>query len=129
TILWNGSYVRVPTSTAASVVRQFATTFNNDKLTEAAHKISQMDIRSAAPLWFFTNGRGSSQGFAPEVTSVEVVGQLMRLDLRNLPSKTAGTLWIDRQERKLVRSVVDGQEMDITKINGGVLPTGQGPPR
>jgi hypothetical protein len=125
-VRWDRSYVRVPTSNASNAVQQFVTTFNTDKLAEAVGpaRESRISLGSAAPSWFFQNGRGSSQPAELDVASVEVVDQLMRLELRNVTSKMAATIWIDRREHKLVRSVVDGREMDITKPFGGVTPTG-----
>ena len=51
---------------------------------------------------------------APELTAVDLTDDILRVDLRNRwPTPVPASIWIDLKSRSVIKSVVDGQEMDL----------------
>ena len=48
------------------------------------------------------------------VDSVDVTDDLMRLEIHNPKTMKPATFWIDLKARKITKSVVVGQEMELT---------------
>jgi hypothetical protein len=94
---------------------------NEEKLVQADQKFSHISLVNGAPFEFFTaNSLGGSQPGFPTITSAVLNDGMLQIDLTSSGGVYKGRFWIDLHARKLIRSVVNGQEMDITKMFGGV---------
>ena len=50
----------------------------------------------------------------PEVVSVDFAGGFLRFDIRNPRTQANASIWVDLGNRRIVKSIVAGQEMDVT---------------
>lgn len=76
--------------------------------------VSLIDLSHAAPFVFFTAGSlGGSQPGQAKITGIETIDKTLRLDLLSDGDVFNGTFWIDIENKKVVKSIVDGQEMEI----------------
>ena len=89
---------------------------------ELQKKSSAVFLRDAAPLYFFEATPGSSQPGDATISAIDVTDGILRLDLLSPGGEFKGSFWVDLSARKLVRAIVDGQEMDLSKPGGFGVP-------
>jgi hypothetical protein len=119
---WGKSYFKIPTppDKEQGAIQRFAAEMDEEKLLQADSKFTHISLVNGAPFEFFTaNSAGGSQSAAPTITAAELTDGMLQLDLTSSGGVYHGHFWIDLNAQKLIRSVVDGKEMDITKMFGG----------
>ena len=71
----------------------------------------------------FESPGGGAQYLTPKLESFCLEDGFLRLDIRKKAEpQIPATLWIDRKAKKVVRSVVNGVEMDINTGKGYAVP-------
>jgi hypothetical protein len=122
---WRGSYYEM--SESAGNLDAAIAQFRNEKFDEVMSKelqkkSSAVFLRDAAPLYFFEATPGSSQPGDATISAIDVTDGILRLDLLSPGGEFKGSFWVDLSARKLVRAIVDGQEMDLSKPGGFGVP-------
>jgi hypothetical protein len=63
---------------------------------------------------FFTaHSEGGSQPGTPSIRAIDFTDGILRLDMVSEGGKFTGSFWMDFKAKKVIRSVVDGQKMDL----------------
>jgi hypothetical protein len=110
------SYVEIPTASGGeeAAIARFAAQFDDAKLAQANKNPDGVILAHAAPPAFFTAGSaGGSQPGKPTIKAFDLSDSILRLDLVSEGGKFTGSFWIDLKEKKTIKSVVDGVEMDL----------------
>jgi|ERR1700722_3891982 len=111
------SYFKMPLSNGDidKTIAEFVSDFDENKLTESESKMFRVPLSLGAPFPFFTaNSLGGSQPGTPTIKAIDLKDYILRLDLLSSGNKFNGSFWIDLKARKLIKSVVDGQEMNLS---------------
>lgn len=119
-LVWSGSYLELPDSKDDTAIRQFETTFDSQKRKQSDQKRvteNRIVLRQAVTQFYFSQSPYAGGGIlAPQVEAVSLTNGVLRLDLRNPATKIPATLWIDLKVKKVVKSVVNGDEMDLNSL-------------
>lgn len=118
-LIWSDSYLELPDSVNESyAISQFETNFNAQKFNQEWNKrrVNRIGLDQAAPQFYFSDGPYGGGTPLPRVESVEMTDGVLHLDIRNPVTKTPSSFWIDLQTKKVIKSVVDGQEMDLSAV-------------
>lgn len=71
-------------------------------------------LQKASPLFYFLETPiGGAKRVKMKLEAFEVTDDILRLDVRNPATQKPATYWINPAQKKVVKSVVDGQEMDL----------------
>ncbi len=97
------------------LISRFISEFDEQKLASQEDKnLFGVSLSVAAPFGFFTaQSLGGSQPGTPSIKAIDLTDGLLRLDLVSEGGKFAGSFWIDLKARKVIKSIIDGQEMDL----------------
>ena len=113
------SYIEVPAPTNGlelnEAISEFEKQFDSIKLSQwlDAHSVS-IPIVSAVPARFFSGPNSSiRKSLPPKLEKIDFTNGVMRLDIKGMNLQQLGTFWVDLQTKKVIKSVVDGQEMDL----------------
>ena len=119
-LIWSDSYLELPDSVNESyAISQFETNFNAQKFNQEWNKrrVNRIELRQAAPQFYFSDGPYPGGGTPlPKVESVDLTDGVLHLDIRNPVTKMPASFWIDLKAKKVIKSVVDGQEMDLSDV-------------
>jgi hypothetical protein len=105
---------------ASHVIARFKSELSEDDLNQKIEKGQKemsfrVLLRDAAPMPFFTaHSLGGSQPGQAVIKAIDVSDGIVRLDLLSDGGKFSGTFWIDLKAKKLIQSIVEGQEMDLS---------------
>jgi hypothetical protein len=126
------SYVSVPDKEGMeAAIQKFEAEFNAENRDNLRWKAMfpegiEDSLKNALPLgeglpeYFFMATPEPGAGIAGAVLDeVEGSGGILRLVFHNPVTRKSATLWIDLEARKVTKSIVEGQEMDIGKGRGG----------
>lgn len=116
TFIWIKSYFEIPTASGKeeAAISQFVSEFDDEKLSQEDNKFFRVLLMNAAPVAFFTAGsRGGSQPGTQTIKAIDVTDGILRLDLLSEGGKFTGSFWIDLKKQKIIKSIIDGQEMDL----------------
>ena len=70
-------------------------------------------LKPCTPQDYFGHGEGRITSVSLE--SVDMEGGLLKLAVKQYETKVPAVIWIDMKSKKVVKSVVNGVEMDINK--------------
>lgn len=111
------SYVEIPTASGGeeAAIARFAAQFDDVKLAQANKNPNRVFLAHAAPPAFFSAGSaGGSAPGKPTIKAFDLSDSILRLDLVSEGGKVTCSFWIDLKEKKTIKSVVDGVEMDLS---------------
>jgi hypothetical protein len=124
-------YIELPMSSGSlsAAIAQFEKEFDVGKLSDVAKQIffsHWLDLRSAVTNYFFSEAPAPGGSLlVPDVESRDLTDGILRLSVRNPKTKIPATFWIDLKARKVIESVVDGQQMDLSTGKPFAVPLGQ----
>jgi hypothetical protein len=126
-LIWQDSYVSIAGGGGQDIaIAQFEAQFDGKQLDDIlinAGKNNRIPLQNTTPLFFFSDGPAPGGGLViPVVDSVDLTDDIMHLVLHNPKTTKSATFWIDLKAKKVVRSVVDGQEMDLTTGKSFAVP-------
>jgi hypothetical protein len=127
---WQNSYLEMPASAGPpdAAIAQFEVEYNGERFAreerQNAEKDNVVQIQPALPEFFFSSdpvrsaqlkGTMAAQRLEAPILieSADLTAGILRLDLRNSVTNKTATLWVDLQAKKVTKSIVDGQEMDL----------------
>jgi hypothetical protein len=115
---WTSSYFEVPdTNASAAAIAQFEKDFNTQKLSqELLNRITanRIVLGQAVPQFYFSDAPAPGGVMViPLVDAIDLSDGILRLDIRHPNTQQPGSIWIDLAAKKVIRSVIDGQEMDL----------------
>ncbi len=119
------SYSAVPESTGdiKKTIGQFSDLLDDKTIESKTNNKASVSLKAAANYEFFTaNSAGGSQLASATISGFDVTDDVLRLDLLSPGGKFKGSFWIDLKASKVLRSMIDGQEMDITGNKGFAVP-------
>jgi hypothetical protein len=124
TLSWVDCFLQIPTAKGNMVeaIAQFEAAFDDQKLVDASMQQTQkdhrIDLRPASTKFYFSDAPAPGGEYASLIIeSVDVTDGAMRLSLRNSSTKVPATYWIDLKARKVLKSEVNGQQMDISRTD------------
>ncbi len=96
----------------------FERKFPNPSMFEYVELYRRVDLRAAAPEWFFFEAPMASNEIAMTVTSVDYTNGILHFDLQNPNSKQTASFWVDlsnqkKFSQKVIRATADGQPFPI----------------
>jgi|SRR5665213_3246465 len=117
-IMWSDSYLELPdTNLNDTAIIQFEKNFDGEKLQLEQNKrltVNRMGLNQVVSHWYFSMSPAPGGGIVdPQVETVDLTDGVLRLDIRNPATKIPASLWIDLKAKRVIKSVVNGQEMDI----------------
>jgi hypothetical protein len=99
-------------------IARFDTEFDGEKLWQierAALLTNRIGFAPAVTVYYFSDAPSPGGGLPiPTTEAVELVDDLLRINLRNPVTQKTASIWVDLKNKKITKSVVDGQEMDLT---------------
>jgi hypothetical protein len=116
-LMWRRSYFEMPDSAGDlnATVAQFVTAFDDGKLKALQKNFSFVKLLNAAtPAFFTANSAGGSQPATGTISDIELSDGILRLDLLSPGGKFKGTFWINLKAQKIVKSTIDGTEMNLS---------------
>jgi hypothetical protein len=121
-IMFGWTYVELPTApgSMAKAIAQFEAEYDRDKLDKfnremIFEKFSAIDLKAAAPIFYFDDVPAPGcTTLPPDIESLDLMDGILHMNVRNPMTKIPATFWIDLKARKVIESVVDGQQMDLT---------------
>jgi hypothetical protein len=87
--------------------------------------VNRMVIRDALSQYYTSDGPYAGGRLVMlQVEAVDLTDGILRLDIRNPVTKIPAIVWIDLKAKKVIKSVVNGQEMDLSSSeqNGFAVP-------
>jgi hypothetical protein len=120
TLTWEDSYVSIGEGTGGldAAIAQFEAKFDDqklDKILTDSSKNNRISLGVASPHYFFSDGPGPGGAIVgPVLDSVDISDDIMYLVVHNPKTMGSATFWIDLKAKKVTRSVVNGQEMDLS---------------
>ena len=120
-LLWSGSYLELSdTNQSDTAIAQFERSFDSQKLKQEWAKrltVNRMVLRQAVSQFYFSAGPYPGGAIIePQIETIDLTDGILRLDIRNPVTKIAASIWIDLKAKTVVKSVVDGQEMDVSAV-------------
>jgi hypothetical protein len=120
-LVWSESYFKVPESeNTNTAIEKFQRTFDSRKLDESWEKratVNRAGFSQALPRYYCSDAPVAGTGIvAPKVEGIDVTDNILRLEIQNPVRNIPATIWIDLQERKPIKSIVDGKEMDLSAV-------------
>jgi hypothetical protein len=117
-IIWCDSYFELTNTVSdEAAIKNFENNFDPRKAgQEFENKLTtnRIGLKQAVSRWYFSKSPSAGNALVdPQVESVDYVDNILKLDIRNPSTKIPATLWINLKEKKVIKSVVDGQEMDL----------------
>jgi hypothetical protein len=85
--------------------------WNDDVFEDKSASI--IDLETSVPSKFFSSRYAPSAPAEATITGINLVDEILHLDLLSDGGKFKASLWIDLKAKKVIKSVVDGQEMDV----------------
>jgi hypothetical protein len=111
------TYDALPTApgSVATAIARFESEYDADKLQAPLSEFNRISLMPVATQYFFSDvsAPGGGQPF-PKIESLDLTDGILRLGIQNPETKGRATFWIDLKARKVIESVVDGQQMDLT---------------
>ena len=117
---WRGSYLELPTAPGSMdrAIARFEAEFDGAKLLQIDKSVAFTNtvlFRSAAPFYYFSDAPSPGGAMViPTTESLDLTDGVLRMDVRNPSTKIPATFWVDLKAKKVIKSVVNGQEMDLT---------------
>jgi hypothetical protein len=123
-LVWCKNYFEVIKSTGDldAAIAQFASSSDENVLRQKLNKIYRVSLRNAAPPLFFTTNSGTSQPTTGTIKTISMTDDTLRLDMISEGGKFTGSFWIDLKAGKIIKSVIDGQEMDLNTGRSFAVP-------
>jgi len=120
-LIWSGSYLELPDSqNGDTVIAQFEKSFDSQRLIhewEQRLSVNRLALRQVVPQFFFSDGPYFGSGLVdPQVESVDVTNGILRLSIKNPRTLKVADIAIDLNAKQVVKSVVDGAEMDVSTV-------------
>ncbi len=117
-VYWSHSYLELPDSEGdlAAAIAKFEKEFDGRKLNDGLlqERHDRLGFQRVSPIFYFLETPiGGAKRVVMKVEAFEISDDILRLDLRNPATKAPATYWIDPQQRKVIKSVVDGVEMNV----------------
>ena len=119
-IMWRESFIELPTvqGSVDTAIARFDTDFDAEKLMQIERQAvfsPDINLISAASDYYFSDEPGAGGGDAgAKIESLDLTDGVLRMDVRNPITKMPATFWVDLKAKKVIKSVVNGQEMDLT---------------
>ena len=120
-LVWSESYYTVPESESTNTaIEEFQRKFDVQEV-ETAWKqrgtVNGISFGQALPRFYLSDAPIPGTGVVlPKIEGVDLTDNVLRLDIRNPVRNIPATIWIDLQNKKPIKSIVDGKEMDLSAV-------------
>jgi len=125
-LIWSSSYLAVAeTEGDDAAVARFKQSFSSQKLNDEwdRRRINRINLSQAASRFYFSDGPYPGGGTPmPELVEVSMTNNILQFDIQNPATKTVGEFWINLKEKKVTKSVIDGQEMNLNAGKSFAIP-------
>jgi hypothetical protein len=119
-LIWSDSYLELPDSVNEGyAISQFEKNFDAQKFNQEwkNRDVNRIGLGQVVPQFYFSDGPNPGGGTPlPKVESVDLADGVLHLDIRNPVTKIPASFWMDLKAKKVIKSVVDGQEMDLSAV-------------
>jgi hypothetical protein len=120
-IMWASSYLELSdTNQNEAAIAQLEKSFDTQKLKQEQEKrltFNRIGLSQVLSRWYFSMSPAPGGGIVdPQVEAINLTDGILRLDIRNPATKIPASLWIDLKAKRVIKSVVDGEEMDISAV-------------
>ena len=96
-------------------IGRFESEYDDLKLEEGKDaNMFRIGLRTAVPALFFTTHSGSSQPARGTIQAIDMADGILHLNILSDGGKYVASLWIDLKAKKVIKSIVNDQEMDLT---------------
>jgi hypothetical protein len=99
-----------------AAMSQFVADIESHKLNEKSfnHLTKRINLATVTPMYFFSDGPypGGAAVF-PLVESIDAADGVLKLTIKNPTTNKSAQIFIDLKVKKVIKSIVDGQEMDL----------------
>ena len=117
-IYWLPSYLEMPEADGdlEAAIAKFEKEFDGRKLNDGVRQEMHGNIgfQKASPLFYFLETPiGGANRVKMKLEAFEITDDIVRLDVRNPATQKPATYWINPEQKKVIKSVVDGHEMDL----------------
>ncbi|HTS17828.1 MAG TPA: hypothetical protein VMP11_09665 [Verrucomicrobiae bacterium] len=117
-LVWSSSYFGLPdTNSSTTAIAQFEKEINTEKLSHEFNQritANRIQLMQSLPQFYFSDAPAPGGGLVmPLVEAIDLTDGILRLDIRHPKTQKLGSIWMDLTAKKVSRSVVDGQEMDL----------------
>jgi hypothetical protein len=121
-IYWSPSYLEMPETEGdlAVAIAKFEKEFDGRKLNDdlLQERRDRVGFQKASPIFYFlAKPVGGADRVVMKVDGYEIMDDIVRVDLRNPSTRAPASYWVDPRQRKVIKSVVDGQEMNVDTPN------------
>jgi hypothetical protein len=121
-IYWLPSYLEVADaeSNMPVAIAKFVKEFDGRKLNDGLleERRVRLGFQKVSPLFYgLEKPVGGAKRVDMKIEAFEITDGVLRVDLRNPFTKAPASFWIEPQQRKIIKSVVDGQEMNVNTRN------------
>jgi hypothetical protein len=119
-LLWSGSCREMSGATGDNfALAQFERNFSVEKFNQEwdGRRTNRIGLHQATPRFYFSDA--PAPGGATPMPTVEAVGLtngILRLDICNPSTKVPASFWIDLKAERITKSVVNGEEMDLSAV-------------
>lgn len=111
-------FFQIPTAKGSvqAAIARFEAEFDDQKVKAAMMQPDHLlALGGAAPKYYFSEAPMPDAQLVPAIVeTVDITDGIMRLSLRNPETKVPAIFWIDLKSWKIIESVVDGQQMDLS---------------
>jgi len=128
-LLSGDSFYELPeTNQDDTAIAHFEEDFKPEELRQEQIKrlsVNRMVLRDALSPYYTSDGPYAGGRLVMlQVEAVDLTDGILRLDIRNPVTKIPAIVWIDLKTKKVIKSVVNGQEMDLSSSeqNGFSVP-------
>jgi len=119
-VMWRESFIEIPAVQGGmdAAIARFEADYDAGKLMQIERQAAlalDINLKSAASAYYFSDVPGAGGGAVGAKTeSLDLTDGVLRMDVRNPSTKIPATFWVDLKAKKVIKSVVNGQEMDLT---------------
>jgi hypothetical protein len=126
-LIWTSSYFGLPdANSSTAAIAQFEKEINPEKLNEESNKrltTNRIRLMQSVPQFYFSDAPVPGTGvIVPLIEAIDITDGILRLDMRHSNTQKPGSIWIDLTRKRVIRSVFDGQEMDLTTGKSFAVP-------
>lgn len=117
----SGSLVELPSTIHDDeAIAQFEKNFDEEKVKLAWEKratVNRIGICTAVSQWYFSASQAPGNALVgAKIEAFDLTDGILRLDIRNPVTKIPASIWINLKLKRVIKSIVNGQEMDLSAI-------------
>ena len=119
-INWQESYLELPSTSGSTdkAIARFEAEFDGNKLLQldrivAKYNRVNFDV-AATPYYFSDSPNPGGMDIFMNIDTVDLTDEVMCIGMTNPNTKKQASFWVDLKASKVIKSKVDGVEMDLT---------------